>query len=461
MITSQSAAELRRVIILADNPQMDRVKRLRANLRETGWEEEASLAEPSAILTTGSAIETHRTGARLAADTGLPWVADVGDDFPVDDGVAAEVYRRAWLITHSSVAVADRALGLYPRAAKRIRRGPDEDSERIGVCLHDVASFPPSTVKPRSGAPAASVVVPSRNRKHLLRRLIHSALAQTVPVEVIVMDDGSTDGTANMVRADFPGVKFFELGKGRGPAFQRNRGIELASAEFVFPVDDDSVLSTPNIVEQTIEQFSDPRVAAVAIPYVNPRADWTELQRSPEAARPWVAHAYVGAAHAIRRSIFLESGGYREHFFYMGEEGDLCVRLLDRGYVVVLGNGDLIHHMESPSRNLGFADYCGPRNDIFFAWHNVPTLYLPIHLVANTANALRTALRSRNPGRVLQGIIRGYVESARRWRERRPVSAQTYRLHRLLKKSGPRPLAEVIARIPRPLPRTDDSHAND
>jgi GT2 family glycosyltransferase/glycosyltransferase involved in cell wall biosynthesis len=320
---------------------------------------------------------------------------------------------------------------------------------RLAGWLDQLVSFPAAAALPAAvPSPVASVVVPTRNRKDLLRQMIRSALAQTVPVEVLVMDDGSTDGTGEMVRREFPQVRYFELGKAKGPAFQRNRGIELARAEIVFPLDDDSMFSSARVVEQTLKEFDNARVAAVGIPFLNPRLDWTCQQRAPAPGAVWVEHAFVGAAHAVRRSVFLQAGGFREHFFYMGEEGDLCVRLLDAGYVVRLGAGDPVHHLESPRRNLALADYCGRRNDVLFAWLNVPLAFLPLHLLATTFNGLRAALRSQNPGRMLLGVLHGYAGSLQRWRERRPVSVQTYRLHRRLKKAGPRTLDDLGGELP-------------
>ena len=59
------------------------------------------------------------------------------------------------------------------------------------------------------------------------------------------MDDGSTAGLeVDMGWAEFPQVKLCQLGSGRGPCFQRNRGIEMASCPIVFPIDDDSIFSS-------------------------------------------------------------------------------------------------------------------------------------------------------------------------------------------------------------------------
>jgi GT2 family glycosyltransferase len=301
---------------------------------------------------------------------------------------------------------------------------------------------------------AASLVIPTRNRVEELRALLRSALAQTVPLEILVMDDGASDAVSEMVRDEFPQVHYYRLGIGRGPAFQRNRGIELATSALVFPLDDDTVFVSPRTVEQTLAEFDHPSVGAVGIPFVNVRYDSSVRQRAPDTEHVWIEHAFVGASHALRRAAFLQVGGYREHFFYMGEEGDLCLRLLSSGYVVRLGTADPIHHLESPRRNLALADYCGRRNDVLFAWHNVPLMFLPLHLIGTTANGMLSAMRSKNPGRMLLGMLHGYTSILRRWRERRPVAVGVYRLQRMLKKSGPRALEEIMALVP---PRTQET----
>ena len=53
----------------------------------------------------------------------------------------------------------------------------------------------------------ASIVITTKNRKESLRRAIASAVMQTIPVEIIVIDDGSTDGTSEMVTSEFPQVR--------------------------------------------------------------------------------------------------------------------------------------------------------------------------------------------------------------------------------------------------------------
>src|SRR4051794_35757390 len=100
--------------------------------------------------------------------------------------------------------------------------------------------------------PAASFVIPTRNRADELRQLLRSLMSQTISLDIHVMDDGDGGETARMVRCEFPQAHYHQLGTGRGPAFQRNRGIRLASAQVVFAVDDDTLFTSPRTVEQTV-----------------------------------------------------------------------------------------------------------------------------------------------------------------------------------------------------------------
>jgi GT2 family glycosyltransferase len=293
----------------------------------------------------------------------------------------------------------------------------------------------------------ASIVIPSCNRLEELRALIRSCLEQTVPVDVLVVDDAANDEVARMVQDEFSGARYYRLGNGRGPAFQRNRGIELATSEIVFPVDDDSLFVSRRTVEQTLAEFNHPRIGAVGIPYVNINQEPRVLQSSPRDGAIHVTHSFVGAAHAVRRDVFLRVGGFREHFFYMGEESDLCLRMLSAGYVTRLGNADPMHHLESPRRDMSRASFSGRRNDIRFAWHNVPLPEFPLHLAGTTFNGFKAAFSQGWFTSMVSGTAAGYADLFRRRHEREPVTRDTYRLHRELKKA-PRRLDEIEQSLP-------------
>jgi glycosyltransferase involved in cell wall biosynthesis len=290
-------------------------------------------------------------------------------------------------------------------------------------------------------------VITTRNRKEDLREALPLVLAQTERVEVLVIDDGSEDGTAEMVSADFPEVRLERSDVSLGLIAQRTRAASLASAPIVVSVDDDARLVSPRTVEQTIGDFDDQRIGAVAIPFVDVRTTTTVRQVPPDAEGRWITSSFIGTAHAVRRDLFLQVGGYRDELIQMGEEPEFSLRLLDAGYVTRLGRADTLQHLESPKRNVPRIVALGRRNDLLHAFWNVPMPYLPARLAKVTLHSLWFAAAWRQPRAVLRGLAAGYLEGLRRLRARRPVARSTYRVDHELRKHGPMRLEQVEARL--------------
>lgn len=315
--------------------------------------------------------------------------------------------------------------------------------------LTQLIEFPPG-VAPRKelgSEPLATVVISTRNQRENLHQPILSALHQSIPVELIVVDDGSTDGTAEMVRSEFPQVRLVQHKESSGYIMRRNEAARLASTPVIFSLDDDAEFSSPRVVQQTLAEFGNARTGAIAIPCVDVRQDHSLRQLNPDYSNPFVVDSFIGTAHAIRKDIFLFVGGYRSDLFHQAEERDFCLRMLNLGWVVQLGRADPIFHYEASHRDFSRMDFYGRRNDVLFAWHNVPSPWLAPHLVGTTFNGLLAAVRSGHWLRMLAGTISGYIELFRHARERRPVSARVYRLHRRLKKDGPRPLQAIESKL--------------
>jgi glycosyltransferase involved in cell wall biosynthesis len=293
-----------------------------------------------------------------------------------------------------------------------------------------------------------SVVIATKNRKDELHRAISSVVRQTEPAEIVVLDDGSTDGTSDMVRSKFPNVRLDRTEGSLGYVVQRNRGAVLCSGDVIFSIDDDAEFSSTRIIEQTVAGFCHPRIAAIAIPYVEPCNSGNRFQNAPNVDAIWVTDAFRGTSYAVRRQIFIGLGGFRDQIVHQGEEMDFCVRLLNLGFVVRLGIGDAILHHEAPHRDRRRMDFFGRRNDILFAWQNVPMPYFPAHLLATTFNGFKCAIRSRRPSSMVAGILSGYFDVCLNWDWRQPVSRNSYRLHRALKKRGPKTMDNVESLLP-------------
>lgn len=289
----------------------------------------------------------------------------------------------------------------------------------------------------------ATVVFTTHNRCKLLKKAILAAQHQSIPVDIIVMDDASTDSTQTMIATEFPDVSYHRSLENKGPCYHRNRGIELAQTDIVFPIDDDSVLQSSFTLEQTLKEFDDPRVGAVAIPFINVLQDQIIWTKAPDLNQIYITHAFVAASHAIRRDTFLAVGGYRENFFYMGEEGDVSIRLLQYGLYVRLGSADPIHHYQSPNRVSPRADTYGRRNDVLFIHYNAPSQMVLPYLVGTTLKGFWFGLKVMRPYYMLKGLYQGYREILSWPQPRQPIEAESYQLFRLLKKKTAIPLSEL------------------
>jgi glycosyltransferase involved in cell wall biosynthesis len=297
-------------------------------------------------------------------------------------------------------------------------------------------------------SPEATIVITTKDRRDELARLLPTALAQEGDVEVLVIDDGSSDGTADMVRAEFPEARLDRSERSLGLIAQRTRAASLARGRIIVSVDDDALLPSPRTVAQTLADFDHPRIGAVAIPFVDVRTTTAVRQEAPDREGRWVTSSYIGTAHAVRRDVFEHLGGYRGGLAQMVEEPDLCLRMLQAGYVTRLGRADHLHHLESAKRNLPRIIALGRRNDLLHGWHNVPMPYLAVRWAKVTLDSIRMAIRWRAPGAVARGLAAGFRDSLRRRADRTPVSRPVYRLDHDLRKRGPLPLEEIEGRLP-------------
>jgi peptidoglycan-N-acetylglucosamine deacetylase len=193
---------------------------------------------------------------------------------------------------------------------------------------------------------AVSVIIPAYNESKVIERTILSVLASRgVEVEVLVMDDGSTDDTADVVSKAFyfePRVKLHKLKNG-GKARALNEGFKLASHEVVIALDADTIFLPDTIVELA-RKFDDPNVAAVAgrAAVGNTQhfvARWQALEYVIGQAierRAWhllgVVSVVPGAVGAWHRDAVLAVGGFGTDT--LAEDCDLTITLQVHGWKV-------------------------------------------------------------------------------------------------------------------------------
>lgn len=304
----------------------------------------------------------------------------------------------------------------------------------------------------------ATVVITTKNRREDLLKAVASAWSQTARPEVLVIDDGSTDGTSETVAREFPSVRLHRSEQSLGLIAQRNRGARMARNPILFSMDDDAVFSTPFVVEQTLRDFDHPQIGAVAIPFIDVNRSRAVRQKAPRPDSIFAAYTFIGTAHALRRDVFLRLNGYRDALIHQGEEEDYSIRMMNAGWITRCGNADPIHHFESPRRSWSRMDYYGARNKILFVWQNVPWPYFPAHALLTTA---LMASHTFAPPRVLtrlRGIAAAYQLICTRKFPRNPVRPETYSLAQELKQRRAVALDEMINRLsvpPAPIVKND------
>lgn len=278
----------------------------------------------------------------------------------------------------------------------------------------------------------ASIVITTKNRKEDLRNALRSCIVQTAKPEIIVVDDGSTDGTSEMVSKDFPLVQLYSYQESKGLIVRRNEGANFSTGDVIFSIDDDAEFSTAYVLEQTLREFSDSRIGAIAIPYIEPHKAGLVLQKAPDEREIWITDRFIGTAYAVRRDLFIKFGSYRENLIHQGEEGDFCIRMLNQGFNVRLGSSDSIIHHESPKRSFNRMDYYGCRNSILFIWQNAPLSALPLYLIGTTLNCIKWTFIPNRLFFRLKGLLAGYLNCF--VTRRVPVSKKTFDKWRSLRK---------------------------
>lgn len=203
--------------------------------------------------------------------------------------------------------------------------------------------------------PSVAVVIPVYNAARFIGRALASVRAQTYPVdEIVVVDDGSTDGTAHVVKA-LPDKITVISQTNAGPSAARNLGVQHTGAELIAFLDADDVWLPTAIEEQVTVFRTMPEVAlstgdmsAIDEDGRITRPSWFATQGIAELVAGWNGGPVPNAVAAlvrknfvstsvvlVRRRAFLEGGGFRRDLRY-GEDLELWARIARDHSIVCL-----------------------------------------------------------------------------------------------------------------------------
>ena len=292
---------------------------------------------------------------------------------------------------------------------------------------------------------AASLVIPNWNGKDLLERFLPSwmaAIANHPGSEVIVVDNGSTDGSAEWIRTNYPDVHLLALPSNLGFGSGSNAGFRAAKNDVVVLLNSDMRVE-PDFLAPLLDGFTDERVFAVSCQIFlgDPakRREETGLtegwwqdgglrvghREDPEVDCLFPCFYGGGGSCAFDRRKFLDLGGFDELLapFYL-EDTDLGFLAWKRGWKVLYQPASVVHHEHRGTIGKRY----GPayiqsilqKNFILFCWKNIHGWgRLGPHFLFAFAGSLVTAWAGDAPGRTsARGILRAFAQLPRAMRSR-------------------------------------------
>ncbi len=290
----------------------------------------------------------------------------------------------------------------------------------------------------------------------MLRRALASIRADTpgLPVETFVVDNASRDGTADMIRAEFPEVHLIANAENRGFTGGNNQGLAQAGGRYLFLLNPDAELMPGATCALRDYMEASPRVGIAGPQLIYPDGsiqssrrrfptfttgllESTRLQQWFPRNR-WLARYYmqdtpddatqpvdwlVGAALFARREVYEQIGGFDERFFMYSEELDWCRRAKSTGWQVVYFPRARVMHHEARSSEQVRAD-----RDIYF--HSSKVRYFRKHHGAVQAALLRVFL--------LGMFLFQSVEEGSKWAigNKRPLRAERLHAYARVLRSG-------------------------
>ena len=277
-----------------------------------------------------------------------------------------------------------------------------------------------------SGPASVSVVIPNRDGAHWLDGCLEGLSTQTFgDFEVVVVDNGSTDGSEEVVRRGWPAATFVALPGNMGFAAAANAGIAVARGRYVALLNNDTVprpawlaalvrtldASAQDVgaVASKMLRMDDPQLVDDA----GDSLSWTGAARKLGHGEPAGLFAHptevlsVCAGAALYRRSFLEAlGGFDERFFAYLEDVDLGIRGRLAGYrYLFVPDAEVLH--EGQGSELPRADYVRlvTRNRAMLFAKSFPLSLLLKHLPRLIYGQIYFLLAYRHPGQSLRGYI--------------------------------------------------------
>lgn len=244
-----------------------------------------------------------------------------------------------------------------------------------------------------------SFIIISYNREADTMDAIKSVLAlhdyDNWQKEIIVLNNGSTRPYNEIekyiqdeVVSPVISVKYINSKINHGVSGGRNLAYKQATGEYLFFLDDDAEILTPDAIEITIKKFNSYKNERVAIigtavklldgSYFNPIKRKSLMHKNE-----FLNYIFWGCGHVIKKGLFEEVGFYSDDFFYGMEEYELCYRTIDSNMSVLFTKDiEILHKVNKAGRETNSTKYGRQlQNKTLLAYIYLPSIYFYAHFV--------------------------------------------------------------------------------
>lgn len=246
-----------------------------------------------------------------------------------------------------------------------------------------------------------TVVIPNWNGKQYIEACLDSVYLSTKIPTVIVVDNGSVDGSDQIVAEKYPQVQLVSLSENTGFCHAVNVGIEKTQSEFVFLLNNDTVIDQKCIEELEKMMDSSEKLFSVGAKMINMKfpeklddagdffcaLGWAFARGKDKPVENYQKNDRIFAACAgaamYRKSLFSEVGLFDENHFAYLEDIDIGYRANIMGYRNAFAADALVFHAgsgSSGSRHNAFKVDLSSRNSIYLLYKNMPVLQLILNL---------------------------------------------------------------------------------
>jgi len=280
-----------------------------------------------------------------------------------------------------------------------------------------------------------TVLIVTWNRKEDILETVRDVYQQPYKdIEIVVVDNGSVDGTVDALHQTYPSVNVVELDRNMGVSVGRNAGIAAATGDIIFCLDSDASPATETISNIVCKFKSDPLIGVINSKIVDAQtrqigsAGWVySAYDLAEQDSEFLSYSFSEGGAAIRREVFDKVGLFWERLFFGYEGFEFSLRVLDAGYHILYYPDSLVFHRATGRSRIGG----GERDKILFISClliyilRFPWWLIAIFLPLKTGATFLRASRRGYFVKILRGWMDFLWQTPSVMKERKPIRNET------------------------------------